>query len=555
MTMLTDKSKQWIKKLVENEMLKENLNVNLNEIISVFDKSLEIKSAEDVKDIGILMKKALDNASEHPYDGLMASNLVLIEQYCKHIYCIVNNIDNLDPANMLSYYMRDGLNIIPISSTKSLNDPKWDTYPIPEKYYRFAYIHRNEKGHEAKTIPYAETLPFVMRILCSYLYIAKKFQSVIIKTWNAQHALEAIDSKKYFSDISKENKLIKDKYVDLQWERFSNNDDNVIMASQYNSFICEKIKLVGRAGTGKTYFLKSLETNIANKKTGYIPVYIHLAYVNDNGDEALKKAICERLNISTEEFYNIIETNAVVLLLDGYDEIRDLKVKRAVSKHIDVLITNYPKLTIVVTDRAGIYSDVSLNHSFKVFKPKKMNKSDYRSFINKYAEDNCKSQLLNKLENDMHYFDNNASPIRLCRIITLANYKGNVSDDLTRDYVEYLLMREKEEKKNNLVESVYYFLMALSSLEGSPWSRAKILRLFASVRQSLGLVSTDTTECLQLICELGFLICVNEDENDSAIRITEKYAFESKEMESFFQMLSIENSFEEEIEDALIENL
>ena len=467
MTMLTDKSKQWIKKLVENEMLKENLNVNLNEIISVFDKSLEIKSAEDVKDIGILMKKALDNASEHPYDGLMASNLVLIEQYCKHIYCIVNNIDNLDR-----------LNIIPISSTKSLNDPKWDTYPIPEKYYRFAYIHRNEKGHEAKTIPYAETLPFVMRILCSYLYIAKKFQSVIIKTWNAQHALEAIDSKKYFSDISKENKLIKDKYVDLQWERFSNNDDNVIMASQYNSFICEKIKLVGRAGTGKTYFLKSLETNIANKK-----------------------------------------------------------------------------LTIVVTDRAGIYSDVSLNHSFKVFKPKKMNKSDYRSFINKYAEDNCKSQLLNKLENDMHYFDNNASPIRLCRIITLANYKGNVSDDLTRDYVEYLLMREKEEKKNNLVESVYYFLMALSSLEGSPWSRAKILRLFASVRQSLGLVSTDTTECLQLICELGFLICVNEDENDSAIRITEKYAFESKEMESFFQMLSIENSFEEEIEDALIENL
>lgn len=184
-----------------------------------------------------------------------------------------------------------------------------------------------------------------------------------------------------------------------------------------------------------------------------------------------------------------------------------------------------------------------------------MNKSDYRSFINKYAEDNCKSQLLNKLENDIYYFDNNASPIRLCRIITLANYKGNVSDDLTRDYVEYLLMREKEEKKNNLVESVYYFLMALSSLEGSPWKRPKILRLFASVRQSLGLVSTDTTECLQLICELGFLICVNEDENDSVIRIKEKYAFESKEMESFFQMLSIENSFEEEIEDALIENL
>lgn len=44
-------------------------------------------------------------------------------------------------------------------------------------------------------------------------------------------------------------------------------------------------------------------------------------------------------------------------------------------------------------------------------------------------------------------------------------------------------------------------------------------------------------------------------ENDSVIRIKEKYAFESKEMESFFQMLSIENSFEEEIEDALIENL
>jgi len=114
------------------------------------------------------------------------------------------------------------------------------------------------------------------------------------------------------------------------------------------------LTVIGTAGSGKSMLVKHLYVNCIREKFK-IPIKIELRYLNEfEGsftDYIFKKIFREeRLGSSDRIIDNLLESGKFVFFLDGYDELKSVKVSR-VAKQVNDFVRRYNSNNYLLTSR------------------------------------------------------------------------------------------------------------------------------------------------------------------------------------------------------------
>ena len=346
----------------------------------------------------------------------------------------------------------------------------------------------------------------------------------------------SIDLSKYAKAIREAYKPMKEAYVPLSWlipsekESVNNtvNSDSIIMNPAH------QLRITGQAGSGKTFFLKNIEYRLAQKllqnsaNSIVLPVFIKLIDISSPANTSLTDMFAERLKLSQSLAKEIIAAPCIVLLLDGFDEISDPGIRRSVAFQVDMLLEEGAQ--VLITDR-GSGSSI-LSRKLKDCLPQKLIPSDYSAFVSKYALSETIKAELNRIVSETGAFPVPLkTPLQIKQYIEMCEYSGQAvyaDGPFTDSYIEYLIGREYQEKKDFNAEPLKVLLCGLSLENGAPWQKIRIQKIFADWKTKLGYVNTDTIACFQLALELGFLKSTGND----------CYNFSSVEFEVAFQGIS-----------------
>ncbi|WP_447798173.1 NACHT domain-containing protein [Pseudomonas moraviensis] len=157
----------------------------------------------------------------------------------------------------------------------------------------------------------------------------------------------------------------------------------------------------GIVGQGKSMFLRHLAASmIRTKKPKRIPIFLELRTITSN--RSLLDSISlflESISIkyNDEIFDYLAQSDKIVLLLDGFDEIPSECVPDVILQ-LGVIQRKYKSLKIVVSSRPR--SNIQNASGFKVIKLVPLTISDYDPFVSKLIEDPAKkSDVITALEN------------------------------------------------------------------------------------------------------------------------------------------------------------
>ena len=113
----------------------------------------------------------------------------------------------------------------------------------------------------------------------------------------------------------------------------------------------QRLLLLGDAGQGKTTILKLLFTRLADRfledSSSPFPIYIPLREYISFAEDALDSLwmhVGEEFPLSYEEFAALVRNKQVILLFDGFDEIRGEITQRSVNERAACKIFRYPSL-------------------------------------------------------------------------------------------------------------------------------------------------------------------------------------------------------------------
>lgn len=130
-------------------------------------------------------------------------------------------------------------------------------------------------------------------------------------------------------------------YLDVHWYADSDaNTTGLTIDSLRRQTSDHLLKLLGEAGTGKSTSLKQMEylmaKELAGKSRGMIPVLIELGHLSDEDRPVLSRA-ARQLNIGESRLSVLLTGGNICLLLDGFNEILDLMLKKKIAKELELM--------------------------------------------------------------------------------------------------------------------------------------------------------------------------------------------------------------------------
>ena len=151
----------------------------------------------------------------------------------------------------------------------------------------------------------------------------------------------------------------------------------------------KRIVITGLAGSGKSIFMKYLTLCVIRNFSSYVPIFLELRSLNEQGTEDLIDHIMRVCSYGTSvvnrpQFEKSIRSGNVVFILDGYDEVHE-EVRDRVQKQILSLESEFPNAVIVVSGRP----DNSFNSwtSFYIYKIEPLEKPQCLDLISKFRYD------------------------------------------------------------------------------------------------------------------------------------------------------------------------
>ncbi|MEE1155235.1 MAG: hypothetical protein UH241_08780 [Acutalibacteraceae bacterium] len=218
-------------------------------------------------------------------------------------------------------------------------------------------------------------------------------------------------------------------------ETIDTSDINNVLA------VGNKLIVSGTGGSGKSVMLQHLFLSTV-RNTDYIPVLIQLRGLNDyqEQDLNLEEYIYNRMRIlqfklEEEYFKYSLETGCYVILLDGFDEVKN-ELSRKVTRQILELSEKYPDNYYIISSRP---LDEFIGWSqFKELKSLPLSKQQALSLIDKLDyEPNIKSKFYDELKNNLFdkYETFASNPLLLT--IMLLTFQSRVSiPDKVKDFFE-----------------------------------------------------------------------------------------------------------------------
>jgi len=346
-------------------------------------------------------------------------------------------------------------------------------------YFLKAIILKNEQSHQNPSHSKAEEVANMNATLISELWIInflkKELQSAF-KTVNYRN--KEVDE--YIKGEINRLKNQNTKFVSLNLLELTSRNSEIgkkgfienILGSNLN-----RLRILGQAGSGKTTTLEFLFYSDAvrwleNQKNSKLPVFISLS--NILSQESILQNISKKINTDIHYVEELLETDELKLYLDGINEIvENRETKKLKLQEIASILEEYPKLTVILTDRYEFDSYQNNMFNIPTFIIQKINDDQIEEFVRKYCYNNedQTQHVLEILNSKTKIKELLLRPLVLTRaieIIKIDNDLPEMEGQIIEKFLDTLLKREKDEKKDPLL-NINQFKLLLSFAANNIW--------------------------------------------------------------------------------------
>jgi len=526
--MFSKKLKQWIYDSIDGVYARD-----INRDISSFEKSLALYSPdislEGVHEILPGVLEEMCDASIDELKGLM-DRFIKVEPFLRHLFTIIypnrySNMPKEESGGMplkewtLAALLKQAFSFVPMDFDLSGHVPSRSHFTY-EEYYILIYNKRNDTAHNFSKMNHNELFKLITAVFVVYLDISGRLCIQIDEEFNKITVDNSFSTIQYCRKIvQKYRNNVKQgfSYIDMKWKKGNGvNTEYFTANSILNDASSRLMKVLGEAGCGKTTLMKQMEYILAQKvvknQSNTIPVYIPL--INTEIDSSLhanaKGLICRQLSIDQEILDNLLALNSVYLLFDGFNEILDLKTKKQIAWSIDELSRENPSLKICISDRSLVRSVISVLDGSDQFKLYPLDNRMKEELIEKNCSDiEAQRIIISYFDENPNYYEKFNTPIKLIQLIEYVTDQKIIPEDFEKEYIHFIINRELVEKKDENVNYLEDFACALAlqieTDEGIPIKKA--CACLANCKNVLGYTIPDSLKCLNLMIEMGILIC------------------------------------------------
>lgn len=571
--MLSNELTRWIRNKVQGKYS----NADLDSALKMLDYYLELCNdpQEDIRPLE-LMREATDDEKSY----LIKESFTDIETFMKRL-CNIAYPGLLEtPPEPTPYSSRTSWTLEPLyKQAFKVVPPDFSlskaTVQEGSPGYRYAYVKlyrfRNMNVHEREKMSLSErdVLDYTIYMLIVKLDLCQR----CAKELTRQYRAKTIDQKGYTQRICERYAAAERggfTYVNMIWTPNGSpkNEYDIEKMALSDDSDMRLVKILGEAGTGKSTALQQIEITLARhsmKNTDIpIPIYIELSKLTD-GQDILMNEIMDMLCLDSAGQQNLyrelLEDRMVCLLLDGFNEILDPSTRQHVAKEIDKLART--GVRIFMTDRAKARpSDLTLYNATSFYLKPITDEIKKDFFAKNCRDEEIKKLILDSFSENSLYFAGMNTPIKLRQLIDVAVAERKLPADPVRAFIDYLISRERQEKKDENTDYMKDFLAAIAimaqprqisaeeldkmfeqgmdeedilALTNEPEllsiSKREAAAQMAKYQRYYGYTNADTNRCLQLAVDMGILVLDTPNEYEEYV------SFASRQYQQYFSRI------------------
>ncbi len=442
----------------------------------------------------------------------------------------ISSATNRDEMVGLAKLLRDpyfGVIRSTVDLSKLDKDPPVDYHGKPinnlsvtEKHFLRVYKFRGDLAHDINQDLTFQNLPSVIASMTyCMLYLCGKYHDKLREKYLQKRKNEGLDLRSYAKQIIADHDALVSGgfgYLDIRWVPVEGGE--ALPVSEILKQNEKQIQLLGDAGMGKTTAMREIAYLLSKDIVDYgkrrIPVYVELERIH-SGKDIIRDAICETLAVDGEVCDVLLERGDLCLLLDGYNEILNLELRREFSSQLDLFVLRNGKTQVILSDRALKKNLIPV-----------MNQAKKKTVLPltleekvKYFELNCSPDakvlelVREKASADPLYFATVNNPLQLKHLLEVAERTGALPNDLTQGYLEMLMERESLEKKDPNMQYLPYILQGIAASMDQPEAvtLAAAQVLARKICSCFGYTAADVSQCLTLAVEMGILTYEDQD--------------------------------------------
>lgn len=248
-----------------------------------------------------------------------------------------------------------------------------------------------------------------------------------------------IDTK--IENIKKVKTIYKgDEAIDLNlfyYPPYIDSDQGYIKPEDIGSISAKNFVIEGVAGQGKSILLRYL-TFREYEESKRLPIFIELRKLNDKGEilSFIKEAISSWIfSVSDELLSWVLKSGKLVLLLDGFDELKAKDVSHVI-KDLESISQKYPQTQIVVTSRPD--NAIQSSNFFKVLRIRPYENDERIGLIRKLVNDDDSFYNLVKAlkESPLKVDELLKTPLMITLFVMTYRAKLIIPDSMSKFYEE-----------------------------------------------------------------------------------------------------------------------